>query len=237
MHEYLTAEGEILSLESLLFGQQQGQVLFEDDEEKCFGYEDHRTQTTPSITMEDFDENEKIAIWHLRRHIRDFCNKNVKSRVRKEAINWLFVPNHKDHNDLTFSLCCEALSSRETYLRLRAIYQLYLTGVILRKPLPFLTVGSPAQLDAEIRYTLGFELAETASSITHILWKFPSLRVDRVASVFNQDLFKKTLDQLVKHGYVGMVTGGHLYFIGRNPKILRLAERRAFSWAREIHDD
>lgn len=230
--EFLDSDTALLSMGSLF--ENAGARLYFDAElgepsKLDFSQQQHNT---PQIDAEDFEEGPERETYRLLcSTARKAFNAKSSASERKQALDWLFVPNHPGKHGITYSLACQALGIREHVIRVRMMYQFYLSATVLPEPMNFMSVAIPEHLESEILHwtgTLGYQIALST-------WFWPGIRADALMADFSHDLagFKRELLSLESLGFCA-TSHGFWFFTGRNPDVMTPHERRHFSWSKAI---
>lgn len=192
---------------------------------------DETKNNTPSIDEGDFIDPYQHKIFvRLKRHIRDACNTNSKHDARLHALEWIFVPSHKDSLKFEFDQCCLALGSRPSVMRARTAHQLWKANILLSEPLPFLSHPPPLTLVSEIEAKVGPGLP---ADLAREVWYWPSIPLTDLREKYKEApllKYQSALDGLLAEGYVA-VAAGRAYFVSRNPSQLGKAARNRFSFS------
>lgn len=230
--EFLDSETAILSMGSL-FSNAGARLYFDAElgESSKLDFSQHHTNI-PQVDATDFEEGpERETFKLICTAARKACNVNTSIAERKRLLDWLFVPNTQGKYGIDYSLACQALGVREHVIRIRLMYELYRSAIILPEPLNFMSVSMPSSLESEILHwtgTLGYQIALTT-------WFWPGIRADTLMADFSHDIpgFRRELLSLESLGYCA-TTHGFWFFTGRNPDVMTPHERRHFSWSHAI---
>lgn len=220
------------------------ETLFEADDAIGADQEDGivKEPFAPSIDEGDFADPAQRALFRiLKHHIRDGCNVNSQDRVRRDALEWVFVPTTPDNDQIDFDTACLALCARPVVVRARVAHKLWEAGIILGRPLPFLAALPPSSVVSEIELMLGGKnrAGTVHGEIARAIWAWPSIHSEELRAQFSElghDIYVGALNDLLGEGYVG-VNAARFYFISRNPAMLTPAQRAHWQFATSILGD
>lgn len=194
-------------------------------------------RSTPEITEDDFEPEEWPIYFALRNHMRALVAKNTHSAQRMKHLRWMMMPI-ADSKGLQFRDACEALMSRPTVVRTRALYQLWLNEIQIEERLPPLHETLPRFLMDEIGYHPAIGHIPGVVAVAKVVWSLPGQPVDLAMA----EAVKAGVEEpatafaaLEDYGYVGKtVSAGRVYFLTRNPSQMTYRVRSNFSWARAL---
>lgn len=175
----------------------------------------------PRVTEEDFPPGpQRKAFIFIRHFAHNLCAKKTEVADRAIAARWLF--SVIDSNEVTFELCCRAVSARPDVVRLRLQYELWKRWIIFDKPIPRLVVPVPDILFDDIQQVSGIE----GHHIAQIAWEWPGIKTNTLLLAAADC---ETLDQVPEAYYTAFASLDRLHILspkdegwwltGRNPML------------------
>lgn len=184
------------------------------------------------IDAEWEDERQEIAQEIMRQNLRALILRDRPVKEVDDATTWLYVPGIADKAGRTYDLLCRALGANPDVVRAYAMYSMWRAGIVGSGALHPSAVDLPEIFSGEIKIKMR---AIAPMAIAEAMWHWPGITASTLwsASGIEREEGVRWLMALEAEGYAA-ASFGRWYFVGRNPSIMTVAQRRKFSYARSV---